>query len=107
MQNQLVIIYSMCTIKLPGNFRKHTEVMPVTICGPNIHLVFFVGSIIKQKSQPENMLFSSVFSLLLLVQQNGIFVSDASSCVTSFSVKISSLLLTESIKAADFQTENI
>lgn len=81
--------------------------MPVTIRGPNIHLGFFTSSIIKQKSQPENMLFPSVLSLLLQVQQNGIFISDASSCVTSFSVKTSSLLLTESIEAADFQTENI
>lgn len=85
--------------------------MAVTICGPNIHLGSFAGNIIKQKSQPENMLFPSVFSLPLLVQQNGIFISGASSCVTItatiFCVKTTWPLLTESIKTADFQTENI
>lgn len=100
----------MYTVELSGNLRKHVEVMFVTICGPNIHLGFFAGSIIKRKSQPETMFFPSVFSLPLLVQQNGIFISDASSCVTitstSFSVKTTSSLLTEPIKAADFQTEN-
>lgn len=109
MQKQLPIIYSMCTVELSGNLRKQIEVMPVTIYGPNIQLGFFAGSVIKQKSQPENMLFPSVFSLHLLVQQSRIFISDASSCVTgtSFSVKPTSSLLTETIKVADFQTENI
>lgn len=109
-QKELIVIYSMSTVELSGNLRKHVEVMFVTICGPNIHLGYFAGSIIKQKSQPETMFSPSVLSLPLLVQQNGIFISDASSCVTitstSFSVKTTSSLLTESIKAADFQTEN-
>lgn len=109
MQKQLLIIYRMCTIELSGNSRKHIEVMPITICGTNIHLGFFAGSIIKQKSQPENMLFLSVFSLPLLVQQNGIFISDGcvTITVTSLFVKTTSSLSIESIKAADFQTENI
>lgn len=111
MQKQLLIVYSMCSIELSGNSRKQIEVMPVTVCSTNIHLGFFAGSIIKQNSQPENLLFPSVFSLPLLVQKNGIFISDASSCVaitaTSFSVKTTSSLLTESIKSADYQTENI
>jgi len=61
------------------------------IHGPNILLGFFAASMIRQKSHPENLLFPSLFSLPLLVQQNEISISDASNCIdiraSRFSVK--------------------
>lgn len=91
MQNQMLIIYSMCMIELSGNLRKHTEVMPATICGPNIHLVSSQVAL-SRKSHSQRMCFSHLCSACpYWWKKPGIFISDASSCVTitatCFSVK--------------------
>lgn len=111
-QNWLPIICSLYKmIEISDNSREYVEGKAVTIRGPNILLGFFAASTIRQKPQPENMLFPSVFNLPLPVQQNGICISDASSCITirarSFSVKTTLSILTELTEAADFQTESI
>lgn len=108
-QNQLPIICSLYKMEIFDNSMKYVKA--VTIHSPNMLLGFFAASMTRSKSQPENMPFPSLFSLTLLVQQNGICISGASSCVTitvfRFSMKTTLSLLTELNEAADFQTHSI
>lgn len=60
-QNWLPIICSLYKmIEISDNSREYVEGKAVTIRGPNILLGFFAASTIRQKPQPENMLFICV-----------------------------------------------
>lgn len=62
MQNQLPIIYSMCTVELSGKLRKHIEVMPVMLSMVQTSTWVSLQAALSSKSHSQRTCFSHLCS---------------------------------------------